>query len=450
MPRASYRRSSRSRLLRISALILAIALFIDTLSLISTYNRSTQRSSSYLTNPGPNIRNQRIFIASTHWNNERVIRSHWSTSVINLVHYFGAQNIYISIYESGSWDNTKAALRELDTQLAALDVPRTIILDERTHQEELAHPPSQEGSGWISPPPNSPKSKTQDGQQRRLELRRIPYLARLRNLSLKPLFDLEESSAANATENNKAFDKILFLNDVVFTTADIRTLLATRDGDYAAACSLDFQHPPSYYDTFALRDIDGHEAASPTYPYFRSPISRAATLRGEVVPVRSCWNGITVFDAAPFYKEGGGLRFRSTEDGLGKFGVEGSECCLVHTDNKMSGVRGVWVNTAVRVGYSGEAYKEVHAGLGASELEGEGEKKAVPPWPGSQSVFRGVWSNRYRRWTRSPALKERRVRNRVSAWKKEGKAKGEEREEKGLVCLINEMQVLRENGWAHL
>ena len=447
--------------------------------------------------------------------------------MLNLVHYFGASNVYISIYESGSWDNSKGALRELDTELAKLDVPRTITLDEKTHQEELAHPPSRETEGWIQPP------KTVSNH-RKWELRRIPYLARLRNLSLKPLDELEKKG--NTTTR---FDKILFLNDVVFTTADIRTLLATRDGDYAAACSLDYSKPPAYYDTFALRDAAGHEAANPTFPYFRDAYSRAAIMRNEPVPVQSCWNGIAVFDAAPFYGEAwdgragaqaedkkeingikeeestaekpkeaiqnkisegeiltgtgsegvitpkdhqkpksatkrtkssrklvarrdtaksntGGLRFRGLSDSLARHHVEGSECCLIHIDNPLSATRGVWVNPAVRVGYSGEAYDAVHASpLPSSNKDTPLNHDATTEglskqWMTGTAVVRGIWGNRFRRWTRSVAWKERRVKKRVQAWRDEGAKIGEEREERGTVCLINEMQVLRENGWAHV
>lgn len=69
-------------------------------------------------------------------------------------------------------------------------------------------------------------------------------------------------------------------------------LLRTRDGDYAAACSLDFSKPPRYYDTFALRDSEGHEPVTLTYPYFRSRASRKAIMAHEPVPVQSCWNGM--------------------------------------------------------------------------------------------------------------------------------------------------------------
>ena len=73
---------------------------------------------------------------------------------------------------------------------------------------------------------------------------------------------------------------------------DIIALLNTNNGDFAAACSLDFSKPPLFYDTFALRDSKGHEAATQTWPYFRSYKSRHALLNGGPVPVSSCWNGI--------------------------------------------------------------------------------------------------------------------------------------------------------------
>ena len=59
---------------------------------------------------------------------------------------------------------------------------------------------------------------------------------------------------------------------------------------------MDYSKPPAYYDTFALRDIEGYEAVTSTFPYFRSKISRHAMLAGQPVPVQSCWNGMGKFD----------------------------------------------------------------------------------------------------------------------------------------------------------
>jgi len=109
------------------------------------------------------------------------------------VEYFGAHNVHISIYESGSWDESKDALRALDNDLEDLGVKRTITLEQSTHADELQKPIT---AGWIE----TPRGKK--------ELRRIPYLSKLRNLSLQPLNEL----AAGGIK----FDKVLFLNDVVF------------------------------------------------------------------------------------------------------------------------------------------------------------------------------------------------------------------------------------------
>lgn len=70
--------------------------------------------------------------------------------------------------------------------------------------------------------------------------------------------------------------------------------MQTRSGHYAAACALDFAVPHQFYDTFALRDSMGRPAASLGYPYFAAGQSRRSLLRGEPVPVKSCWNGMGV------------------------------------------------------------------------------------------------------------------------------------------------------------
>lgn len=115
--------------------------------------------------------------------------------MLDLVSTLGPENVYVSVYESGSWDDSKGALRELDEELERMGVQRTITLEPRTHVEEISQTPAS--TGWI----DTPRGKK--------ELRRIPYLSRLRNLSMKPLTDL--------ALNGIIFDRILFLNDVVFT-----------------------------------------------------------------------------------------------------------------------------------------------------------------------------------------------------------------------------------------
>ena len=189
----SFRRSSRKRFFRAALIAFLFLCALDFFSLVSHHARQS-------TSSNPSATGEKIFIASIHWNNELVLRSNWTRSVVALAKHLGPANVYVSVYESGSWDDSKGALRQLDEDLDAIGVQRSIILEKSTHLDEINKPITR--SGWIETP---------RGQK---ELRRIPYLARLRNLSLRPLREL--------AENGKEFDKVLFLNDVVFTVCSPR------------------------------------------------------------------------------------------------------------------------------------------------------------------------------------------------------------------------------------
>ena len=406
MIRRSLRRSTRNRIIRVVFLAFITYSLVDLL-LFSSRRAHTPLLSPYKPNTSQDP--EKIFIASIHWNNEVVIRSNWTASLLALAKELGEKNIFISIYESGSWDGTKGALRELDKQLEAFGVARQVTLSERTHKDELEAPI---GDGWV---------ETKRGRK---ELRRVPYLANLRNKAMDPLAKMPQA-------DRRLYGKVLWINDVVFTVEDVLELLGTREGEYAAACSMDFSKPPVYYDTFALRDSDGHEAVSTTFPFFRSQPSRDAMVQGQPVPVRSCWNGMIAFDAEPFVSMEP-LQFRGVKDSLAKSHLEGSECCLVHYDNPLSGQKGIWLNPNVRVGYTSDAYKKVHSSNGA--------------WPSLAEAYMGTGWNRLARWVSTDKIKIRAVHNRVVEWQTSGKA----RFEPGVECLINEMQVLVENGWAHV
>ena len=397
-------RRSRNQYLRVSILLLCIFSLIDLFSLSLHRSARNPNPSTTLT---PSIASDRIFLASIHWNNAAVLSSNWTSSILRLTEKLGPENVYVSILESGSWDASKEVLKELDKALEKQGVNKTVILSSTTHKDELEKPM---GEGWIETP------------RGRKELRRIPYLSRLRNEVMKPL--------EQETNEGRTYSRVVWINDVVFTAEDVIELLNTRDGNYAAACSLDFSKPPAYYDTFALRDSDGDEAVTSTFPYFRSKVSRDAVIRDIPVPVQSCWNGIVAFDAEPWTGIDK-LEFRGVPDSLASYHLEGSECCLVHADNPLTPSRGVWLNPRVRVGYGPAAYEVVHA----SE-----------PWPALGAAFRGSWKNRIARWTTTTRFKKNTVERRIESWASQDKS----RFEMGKMCLINEMQVLVENGWAHV
>lgn len=203
---------------------------------------------------------------------------------------------------------------------------------------------------------------------------------------------------------------------------------------------MDFKYAAQYYDTFALRDDEGQKTTSNFWPWFLSPTSRHSARRLEPVRVKSCWNGMVLFDAAPFYGPDP-LRFRAVPDSLADLHLEASECCLVHADNPMSGQpdRGVWLNPNVRVGYSASAYKSVQGKHGAT-------------FPGLFGTVAGAWANRWLGWRGKlqQHLEMNTVLRRVKQWQ-EATPRGEpQRTEPGFACLVNEKQIMWMNGWKHL
>ncbi|KAK6954054.1 hypothetical protein Daesc_004016 [Daldinia eschscholtzii] len=415
-----YRRFRRNYL-RPLLFVLFFLFIIDAISLIrrrpDTYRENLdidRRSDS------PLPRNTSIFIASVHRNTEPILRSTWSQAVLDLVDFFGPENVYFSAVESGSQDETKEALMELKAALDQRYTSNTISLGmtvwEQLEEIDTRPPPDAREPGWIW---NAAESQ--------FELRRIPYLAKVRNQAMEPLKQLRSE--------RREFDKVLWLNDVVFDIEDIVTLFNTRDNDYAAACAMDYKVAPFYYDTFALRDDLGLKTISLHWPWFQSPIARAAAERNAPIPVTSCWNGIVVFDAAPFYANPP-LKFRGIDDSLADFHLEGSECCLIHADNYLTDRKGVWLNPNVRVGYDSKAYYQIRT-----------NRFPNPFW-----TVVGAWVNRLNGWHAGiqSRLENRVVQTRLEQWRLEAPTGGPRRYEPGEACLINEMQIMWSNGWMHL
>ncbi|KAH7034847.1 cryptococcal mannosyltransferase 1-domain-containing protein, partial [Microdochium trichocladiopsis] len=388
-----------------------------------------------------------VFIASVHRNNEAVLRGGWNQALLSIIDYLGADNVFVSVVEGGSQDKTKAALRELKQELDERGVPNKVKLGMTVWQqiEEIDARPSAEAphkEGWIW-----------WDAEKRYDLRRIPYLSRVRNQALEPLAalaleELDKDGAAKKTKKKQVFDQVLWLNDVVFDTQDLVTLLRTNGGEYAAACSMDFKSPPFYYDTFALRDDKGYKTTTQYWPWFQSGRARRALWRSEPIKVKSCWNGIVAFDATPFYSGTSSsssissssaqqpLRFRGIPDSLADLHLEGSECCLVHADNHLSAVKGVWLNPNVRVGYSADAYRQVRTDV----------------FPTAYESITGTWLNRllHFRMRLQEGLESSTVHKRIRQWQKTTPAGEPKRYEPGDFCLINEMQIMYQNGWKHI
>ena len=119
--------------------------------------------------------------------------------------------------------------------------------------------------------------------------------------------------------------------------------MKTNNGNCAAACSLNFSKPPNFYDTFALRDVEGHQRLIMTHPYFMSRESRSAMIWLSLITslqatllgfpcvrcIQRSYTFLAIFDSSPF-NAASPLRFRGIADSLATHHLEGSECCLIH------------------------------------------------------------------------------------------------------------------------
>lgn len=288
-------------------------------------------------NPG----NEKIFIAASIYDvGGDLADGSWAKNVLDLIYLLGPDNTYLSIYENDAGLEAKNALTLLKQKVPCNN---TLTFEDHLPLESVPH---------ITLP---------DGTHR---VKRISYLAEVRNKALKPLED--------ATIK---YDKLLYLNDIFFHPVDILQLLFNTNTDketgkasYRAACAVDFINPFKFYDTFATRDSEGYRMGLIFFPWF-SPggeaKSRQQVLDGtDAVQVRSCWGGITAFDAKYFQpsdmvletagREGplnitAPYRFRAEND----IYWDASECCLIHADIQSTDPNdtGIYMNPFVRVAY---------------------------------------------------------------------------------------------------
>lgn len=303
-----------------------------------------------------NLNNQKIFIATSIYDrNGHLAGGAWGQAILNLIDILGNDNVYLSIYENDGGDEAQRALKRFETEVRC---PHRLIFENHLPLDEISHVTLPNGSKRI---------------------KRIAYLAEARNRALRPL---NEALAMK-------YDRILYLNDVVFDPIDAAQLLFSThsndrgNADYLAACAVDFINPFKFYDTFATRDIEGFSMGVPFFPWFSSAgkaVTRQDVLDGkDAVRVKSCWGGMVAFDAKFFQaqsrSEDAGhetsdgprnqvfnrmnssstpLRFRSEPDVY----WEASECCLIHAD--LQGVSssqslqddvGIYQNPFIRVAY---------------------------------------------------------------------------------------------------
>ena len=253
----------------------------------------------------------RIFIAALLHNNGPIIEE-WSVSVVNLAKEF--TGTYVSIFESGSIDNTVDGLSKLKQMLLNSNIGNTIIYGEEG--DKLAGPPFIPGDSSSG--------------------NRISYLARLRNLVLRPLLDLKVRGSV--------YDKVVFLNDVLFCVGDIQRLLSH---DANIACGYDF-NGPTFWDNWVMdygsTDSSLHSCARDSQVEQQLACKNSMPLRAAC-----CWNGAAVFDSAIIY---GGVQFRRGEQNSSE--CSNSECSIFCRDARAQGFVRVVVDPTVQLSYSSD------------------------------------------------------------------------------------------------
>ncbi|KAI5865998.1 glycosyltransferase family 69 protein [Durotheca rogersii] len=374
LPGWSLRRKIQRHPLRVAIalikyLIIAVCLLlVGTPIVVPSYTRPPphyrdleSRCQGFLRQPGcANIRNEQVFISvSLYDEGGRLADGYWGESLLELIHLLGNNNVFLSIYENDSGPEGASALESLRKQLRC---KHSIVNDPHV---SLAKFPT------VTLPDDTTRVK------------RLAYLSEMRNRALRPLDRFDPSVGT------VQYDKVLFLNDVVFHPMEaVHLLLSTNldaDGraNYLSACAIDFWNPFKFYDVYVTRDFEGYTAGSAFYPVFSHAgrgVSRAAMLdQTDAVPVRGCWSGMVAMQAEyiqnlntslpnPHFQDISShvidpenprnvtapVRFRYEPEAF----FEACECCLFLADvsqvARKSGdeVLGVFMNPYVRVAYT--------------------------------------------------------------------------------------------------
>lgn len=208
-----------------------------------------------------------IFIAINLYNSASILPS-MTASLLLLSSLLGRSNVHISIFESNSSDDTCPRLHDLGKQLSAAGIGHTI----RCGSTGQRYPKELDDGGR----------------------RRIQFLATARNEAMKPLASL----ASNLTSQGRHVSKVMWINDVFFDPSDVLTLLNVAGGDFDQVCAID-TFSLGFYDTWVTRDVD-QDRLKPMWPYFKRADDVDSVRVGSPVLVNSCWNGLTIFDAAWF------------------------------------------------------------------------------------------------------------------------------------------------------
>lgn len=239
----------------------------------------------------PVFRQKNYFVAACLHQSQGIF-TQWATELVKLLLAIAKDehmgNLYVSVYQSGSMDQTAMLLSRFGQALDALGVRNTINI----------------------------------GTFVRGGMNRIEFLANVRNRAMKPIYGLADMN----------IDRVIWLSDNLFCASGPMQQIVLADdvgnggAGADAACALDFDFMDGgrcgFYDIWAAHDYNGRNFMKP-FPYVSHPDSRAAVEHNKPFQVFVCWSGMVVFRADIFTKAG--LQYRRNR-------VNTGECPVAETE----------------------------------------------------------------------------------------------------------------------
>ncbi|ODQ50383.1 hypothetical protein SAICODRAFT_31929 [Saitoella complicata NRRL Y-17804] len=285
------------------------------------------------------IKGKRFFLAMNAYNNGRVLPTIFR-EMIDLVAILtnrGADSVFVSIVENGSEDEGPAMLAAFRGLLDDFEIPNLIITDSTP-------------TDWFN-------------------VNRIVQLAAHRNKALEPMYNAE-----------KSYDRVIFYNDVFHCSEEVMELLYQLETQGAdMVCPLDWWEErkavstpyPLIWDMWVMRTMQGQMcypmwerysfSKDPDLLFRDDPITQWRFRERRPFQVFSCWNGLVVMDAAPFYEHDGvdPVRFRAGNVSAGE--CQASECELVCRDFWSHGFGKIAVIPRVGVWYDLQPYLDMRS-----------------------------------------------------------------------------------------
>ncbi|KAG8991459.1 capsular associated protein [Tulasnella sp. JGI-2019a] len=267
--------------------------------------------------------NHKYFFAINLYNSFDVIPDIFAT-LFRVASILGYHNVFVSIYENGSSDQTKALLRIFDALTKTVGM-RIVIRTSMRTRGAFNH--------------------------------RIEYLAEVRNAAMVPLHELRDNEG-------EVFDSVVFMNDILPCIDDLLELIwQSRRQNAGLTCAADYMFhdeigAPVFYDNWVARDINGTALENaPFEGVFHHPDSSRRFQNHIPIQVQSCWNGIAVLDPAPLYAQPH-VKFRMAKLHDGE--CSASECSLIGNDYWNAGYGRIIMVPRVKLAYDKRVFDIIH------------------------------------------------------------------------------------------